>query len=55
MNINDVLGNHRKPEQPIEILSNGDVLVKEKVKVAEMFHELAKNWLLGLTMYPIGS
>jgi hypothetical protein len=39
MDINNVLGNHRKPDQPIELLSDDDVLVKEKVRIADTF-----NW-----------
>jgi hypothetical protein len=39
MEINKILGNHRKPEQPIELLSDNDVQVKEKVKVADTFNE----------------
>jgi hypothetical protein len=39
MDINNVLGNHRKPDQPIELLSDDDVLVKEKVRVADTFNE----------------
>jgi hypothetical protein len=40
MDINNVLGNHRKPDQPIELLSDDGVLVKEKVRVlADTFNE----------------
>jgi uncharacterized protein YjdB len=31
--------NHRKPNQPIELSSDDDVLVKEKVRVADTFNE----------------
>jgi hypothetical protein len=34
MDINNVLGNQRKPEQPIELLIDDDVLVKEKAGLA---------------------
>jgi hypothetical protein len=33
------LGNHRNPEQPIERLSDDEVLVKKKVRVADTFNE----------------
>jgi hypothetical protein len=39
MDLNNVLGNHRKPDQPIELLSDYEVLVKEKVRIADTF-----NW-----------
>jgi hypothetical protein len=39
MDINNLLGNHRKPECSFALLSDDDVLVKEKVKVADMFNE----------------
>jgi hypothetical protein len=39
MDINNVLSNHRKVEQPIEVLSDDDVLVKDKVGVADMFNK----------------
>jgi hypothetical protein len=41
MDINNVQETRqcRKPDQPIELLSDGDVLVKEKVRVAVTFNE----------------
>jgi hypothetical protein len=39
MDINNVLDNHRKPYQPIELLSDDDVLVNEKVKVTDAINE----------------
>jgi hypothetical protein len=33
------LGNHRNPEQPIERLSDDEILVKKKVRVADTFNE----------------
>jgi hypothetical protein len=39
MDINNVLGNHRKPDQLTELLSDDGVLVKEKIRVADTFNE----------------
>jgi hypothetical protein len=40
MDINNVLGNHRKPDQLIELLSDDGVLmVEEKVRIADTFNE----------------
>jgi hypothetical protein len=39
MDINNVLGNRRKPDQPIELWSDDGVLIKEKVRVADKFNE----------------
>jgi hypothetical protein len=39
MEINKILGNHREPEQPIELLSDNEVEVKEKVRLADTFNE----------------
>jgi hypothetical protein len=39
MEINKILGNHRKPEQPIELLNDNEVEVKEKVRLADTFNK----------------
>jgi hypothetical protein len=57
MDINNVLDNPRKSDQSIELLSDDDVLVKEKVELlirsTNILPQLARNWLPGLTMYRI--
>jgi hypothetical protein len=52
MDVNDVLGN--QAEQPIKLSSDVDVLVKKKVRVADMFSELAKNRMHRHAQQPIG-
>jgi hypothetical protein len=55
MEISKILSNHKKPKQPIEFLSDNDVQVKEKDKVADTFNEYFTSIgeKLSITMYLI--